>query len=329
MSNNKDNSHAIVFAGPNGSGKTSLISEVEQNGLSTRLCAFPMPKLFINPDQVNKDLQGSFASLDERNKAAFDKAIDMRTDAVLSGETFAFETVMSHPSRISEMLLLKQNQYTLVVTYIATDDPDINVARVKMRVKHGTTTGHDVEERKIRDRYDRAMALLPKAAEIADYVFVFDNTAEYIKGRATGPALQAVISRSEGEFSVVQTAKPWVERYLVTPLREREIERNQLLHQLEDEGHELAVTDELNGAYRGIVLLASDNYLAQQDASNQTAILHDRSLLDAVQNIRGEDVSYAPREELTITYSLQQGVHIERHPRTENGSAEDPTAETV
>jgi predicted ABC-type ATPase len=35
----------------------------------------------------------------------------MRVDAIKSRQTFAFEPVMSHPSRINELLLLKEQGY--------------------------------------------------------------------------------------------------------------------------------------------------------------------------------------------------------------------------
>ncbi len=103
--------HAFVFAGPNGSGKTSLVNEGKENGLQAAGGLFPLPELFINPDQVAKDLQGQFPDQNARDEAAASTALRMRVDAIKSRQTFAFEPVMSHPSRINELLLLKEQGY--------------------------------------------------------------------------------------------------------------------------------------------------------------------------------------------------------------------------
>ena len=60
----------VVFAGPNGSGKTSLIDELKLTGLATMRGVVPLPAYFINPDQVAKDLEGEFVDQDARDEAA-------------------------------------------------------------------------------------------------------------------------------------------------------------------------------------------------------------------------------------------------------------------
>ena len=60
----------VIFAGPNGSGKTSLIEELKQTGLATMRGVVPLPTYFINPDQVAKDLEGEFPDQDARDEAA-------------------------------------------------------------------------------------------------------------------------------------------------------------------------------------------------------------------------------------------------------------------
>lgn len=56
---------------------------------------------------------------------------------------------------------------------MATEDPTINVERVRQRVANG---GHDVSEDKIRSRYQRSLQLLLDAVECADRAYVFDNS---------------------------------------------------------------------------------------------------------------------------------------------------------
>ena len=278
MSNEKKDNvldlHVVVFAGPNGSGKTSLIDEIKQTGLATVRGVYPLPAYFINPDQVAKDLQGEFRDQNARDEAAQGAAMRIRAEAIESKLPFAFETVMSHPSRINEMLMLKEQDYRLFLTFITTDDPEKNVARVTLRYETGTTTGHYVAPDKVRERYHRTLALLPRAAEIADAVYIYDNSVDFEK-----PKLQAVIER-DAQFSISPDAKEWVIQRLVLPLQQRERELDQLISDLEKVGYQVGEVDELHGTYKGVVLSTTTFFLAQLDDATKQAVIHDRLMLD-------------------------------------------------
>ena len=56
-----------------------------------------------------------------------------------------------------------------------TANVDINVARVQAREALG---GHGVPEEKIRSRYDKALALIPRLVEVCDVLHIYDNTKE-------------------------------------------------------------------------------------------------------------------------------------------------------
>jgi predicted ABC-type ATPase len=57
--------------------------------------------------------------------------------------------------------------------YVATEDPIINISRVKHRVKLG---GHSVPEDKIISRYHRSLALLMDAVSHSNRAYIFDNS---------------------------------------------------------------------------------------------------------------------------------------------------------
>ena len=300
--------HVVVFAGPNGSGKTSLIDEIKETGLETVKGVYPLPAYFINPDQVAKDLQGDFLDQNSRDEAAQRAAMRLRADAIASKLPFAFETVMSHPSRINEMLMLKEQDYRLFLTFITTDDPEKNVARVTLRYETGTTTGHYVAPEKVRERYHRTLALLPRAAEVADAVYIYDNSIDYEK-----PRLQAVIER-DALFSVSPDAKEWVIKRLILPLQERERDLNELMDMLDKKGHTVGDTDELNGTYKGPVLFKTSHYLVQFDDATDQAVIHDRLMLDTVQKgIGNAPPTYEEDENLTIHYSQENAPRVENH----------------
>ncbi|QRX82292.1 BrnA antitoxin family protein [Glaciimonas sp. PAMC28666] len=288
--------HVIVFAGPNGSGKTSLIDEIKVSGLKTVGGVYPLPVRFINPDQVSKDLQGDFVDQNARDWAAARAAVQMRAEATTSQQPFAFETVMSHPSRINELLMLKEEGYKVLLTFITTDDPEKNVARVNLRYETGSTTGHYVPSEKVRERYSRTLALLPRAAEIADAVFIYDNSADFEKAR-----LQVVIEK-DAQFSIASDPKEWVYQQLINPLQQRDNEFNDMTALLAERGYALGETDELRGTYQGSVLHVSTYFLAQFDTVLQQAVIHDRLMLDTAQDVLP---IYTEKKNLTIRYSLR------------------------
>ncbi len=69
----------------------------------------------------------------------------------------------------------KEQGYFVRGIYVLTSNVDINVARVHAREALG---GHGVPEEKIRSRYDKALALVPRLVEICDILHIYDNTKE-------------------------------------------------------------------------------------------------------------------------------------------------------
>ena len=86
---------------------------------------------------------------------------------------FSFETVLSTERNLLLLEKAKSFGYEIQCIYILTSDENINVARVRARHASG---GHDVPEDKIRQRYHRALSLLPRLIAICDKVLVYDNS---------------------------------------------------------------------------------------------------------------------------------------------------------
>jgi predicted ABC-type ATPase len=148
----------VIYAGPNGSGKSTITEE----DLSSR----GFPDLYINADDIGR----------QQNMGAYEAAIEaarIRRAALDAGISFAMETVMSTPDKIEFMREAKDKGYRLHLEYITTQDPDLNVLRVRDRV---LDRGHDVPENKIISRYGRSMKLLPEALEIADSATIYNNS---------------------------------------------------------------------------------------------------------------------------------------------------------
>ena len=97
----------------------------------------------------------------------------LRRRALAERTSFTFETVMSSPDKVALLKKAQQLGYRTCLYYIATDDPAINVARVKARVNLG---GHDVPEDKIVSRYARSLDLVLEAVKHTNRAYLFDNS---------------------------------------------------------------------------------------------------------------------------------------------------------
>ena len=151
-----------MFAGPNGSGKSTITPSFQtQPGF---------PCNYINPDEIALSLGGNIM---ERAYEASAIAANHRDELIRNGESFAFETVMSHPSKLTLLENARNAGFDITLIFISTKDPRYNVARVSDRVAKG---GHDVPEDKIVARYHRTHNYLPIAISLAHRIYIFDNT---------------------------------------------------------------------------------------------------------------------------------------------------------
>lgn len=99
----------------------------------------------------------------------------LRQKAMAASRSFSFETVMSARDKVDLLSNAKVRGFRTYLYYVATEDPAINVQRVKNRVSGG---GHDVPEDKIVSRYHRSLALLRDSIRFADRAFLFDTSGE-------------------------------------------------------------------------------------------------------------------------------------------------------
>lgn len=146
----------VVFAGPNGSGKSTVTKALTQVGE------------YINADEIKvvykcSDLEA--AQLAEKR----------REDCLANHYDFTFETVLSTRRNLELLKRAKRENYFVLCYYVLTSSPEINVMRVRNRVNNG---GHDVPEDKIRERYFKALALIPELISVCDICCIYDNTDE-------------------------------------------------------------------------------------------------------------------------------------------------------
>jgi predicted ABC-type ATPase len=102
----------------------------------------------------------------------------IRQKLIEHSKSFTFETVMSFPDKIEVLHKAQTRGYRTYLYYVATENPDINISRVRYRVSMG---GHSVPEDKVISRYQRSLDLLMDAVQFTHRAYIFDNsTHEHI-----------------------------------------------------------------------------------------------------------------------------------------------------
>lgn len=281
---NENKPQLVIFAGPNGSGKSTITE-----GFSNKP---GFPENYINPDEIAKTLNDVSES-----RKAYQAAIiaeEQRKTYITQKESFAFETVMSHPSKLYTMQEAKAEGYKVELVFIATSDPQINVDRVQQRVASG---GHDVPADKIVERYNRTIELLPAAAEIADKVKIYDNTST--------PERMAEIENGAVTYQA-QDLPEWA-RSVIDKINERKQERIQIENSASQSGLQVIVADINSSKSIGIVQDTTNNFFTQRIDEN-TLFLHDRS-------ITKKDI--APEQNVRVAYN-DGNVAVNQQPTVEN-----------
>ena len=145
-----------VFAGPNGSGKSTITA------------AFPVVGEYVNADDIQR--QAGVTNLE-----AAELAMRLKRYYIENRRSFTFESVMSSPYNLDVLRQAKERGFAITVVYVITRDAEINVERVRSRVRAG---GHDVPEEKIRARYVRSLANIAPVFALTDNFVLIDNSGE-------------------------------------------------------------------------------------------------------------------------------------------------------
>jgi len=208
-----------MFAGPNGSGKSTLKSylpppllgvylnpdDIEQEinrlgfldfsafgvtATAAEVLSFFAASAFLVSAGFSDAARNltfahgrlSFASVEVNSYFASVAGDFLRQKLLDQRATFTFETVMSHPGKVDLLAQAQAAGYRTYLYFVATDDPDINISRVRNRVKLG---GHPVPENRIAQRYYRSLDLLMAAIRHTNRAYIFDNSGDNATGRHT------------------------------------------------------------------------------------------------------------------------------------------------
>jgi predicted ABC-type ATPase len=190
----------FVLAGVNGAGKSSMGGALlRQDDLN-----------YFNPDEAARRIRDTLdCSIEEANALAWNEGKQRLEAAIESRSNYAFETTLGG-NTIPRLIKQATDAWMdVLMWFIGLSSPDLHIARVRARVAAG---GHDIPERKIRERWDTSrrnlIALMPSLTELR----VFDNSREGDPSAGTIPEPTLLLHRRGGKI-----VAPAMERLDRTP----------------------------------------------------------------------------------------------------------------
>ncbi|AWI50028.1 hypothetical protein DDU33_00270 [Actinobacillus porcitonsillarum] len=178
---------AIFYCGTNGAGKSTLRS-FNQDSV----------QIVIDSDHIAMQINPGNPRLADIEAGR--KAVELFKFAIRHNISFSMESTLSGKSILQRMEVAKKNFYTRL-NYVGVDDPKINIARVKARVKAG---GHFIEEETIKRRYQINRENLIQAILLNDETFIYDNSSD-------SPKIQLVISENKTVTKLTDKLPQWCE----------------------------------------------------------------------------------------------------------------------
>ncbi|MDO9948291.1 zeta toxin family protein [Glaesserella parasuis] len=178
---------AIFYCGTNGAGKSTLRSFNRDS-----------VQIVIDSDHIAMQINPDNPRLADIEAGR--KAIELFKFAIRHNISFSMESTLSGKSILQRMEVAKKNFYTRL-NYVGVDDPKINIARVKARVKAG---GHFIDEETIKRRYQISRENLIQAILLNDETFIYDNSSD-------SPKIQLVISANKTVTKLADKLPQWCE----------------------------------------------------------------------------------------------------------------------
>lgn len=137
---------------------------------------------------------------------AADIAEFIRQQLLLHDVSFTYETVMSHKGKIDFLKEAQEKGYKVYLYFIATEDSDINISRIKFRVEQ---QGHNVAPEIVRSRYLKSLSNLHEAVKHTYRAFIFDNSQSQAR------FIAEITNGSEVAIDPEVDMPSWVAKYLL------------------------------------------------------------------------------------------------------------------
>lgn len=184
-----------LLTGGNGAGKSTFYR--------TQLQPLGIP--FVNADLIARELFPEAPEMHSYQAASI--AEELRSGLLTEGQTFCFETVFSHPSKIDFLARAKALGYQTILVFIHLCTPSLNKARISQRMTEG---GHYVPDGKVESRIPRTLDNIRTAILLADDCYLLDNSS------TTRPFAQ-IAHLHHGTLVHAQQPLPEWAHYLIDP----------------------------------------------------------------------------------------------------------------
>lgn len=182
-----------LLIGGNGSGKSSFHHHfLARHGLP-----------LVNADQIARTFWPEKPA--EHSYEAALLAEKERFRLIEEQQSFCFETVFSHPSKLDFAAMAKARGYRVLVFYFHLSCIDLNLARVAGRVEQG---GHPVPEKKVRQRLPRTLTLARRLPGLADELHLVDNSS------AETPYQRVALWRDTQWQNLADPLPDWAQRFM-------------------------------------------------------------------------------------------------------------------
>ncbi|MGB7077506.1 MAG: hypothetical protein WBD53_09985 [Xanthobacteraceae bacterium] len=121
-------------------------------------------------------------------------------------QSVGVETVLSTSKYRRLVRAAKRRGFEIRLIYVILETPDLNVERVRLRVRKG---GHDVPVEKVRERWARSLRQLPWFLNQADWALIFDNSR---KLRIVGRKMRGTVTLDPSAPSAIQEVAKKIRR---------------------------------------------------------------------------------------------------------------------
>jgi predicted ABC-type ATPase len=157
--------------------------------------------------------QGSYRNIPPEIRAEANRRCEAFIEEhIRARRSFAVETTLRTEITFEQAQAARANGFESHMTYVATDDVEVNIERVAMRAERG---GHSASVARIRETYDASLKHFPRALEVFDEVTAFDNTA-----LAQNPRLVLVAEHSRITY-LAENPPSWLKESLRQRVRDQ------------------------------------------------------------------------------------------------------------
>ena len=129
----------------------------------------------LDPDAVARSLQETSAGHSLSNIEAGKQVLELADTLLQASESFTVETTLSGGTYLRMAAKARALGYVVIGVFVGTESVEINMQRIKARVRKGV---HDIAESDQRRRYPRTLTNMGRLLPLCDLVVLLDNSTD-------------------------------------------------------------------------------------------------------------------------------------------------------